>query len=360
MRTLRLYLLLLMLLMLFAGFISCSEDDEVDGAGYPDNLTIMTYNVEDFAYNVNNEKPNSDDSTTAYDGVAQILADNDVGVVCFQETQEGSSRADRYGDGSLSSQGDVTGFNTAVQALIPEMRYYAFSIDGGFRRDYLSVWSRYPLYDITSIKPPTMLDPATGIIMPGYRPILRFRIRYRGKDVWFYNMHLKSNAGGVIEQNMAKRRAQSWHLARYIIRNHDPEHDLIVVLGDMNTMPEDYDGSGNSTIDYLCLKYDNPFNSANDFTAVNLKHIGAITNSSVPTVEAATPGTTHPGDSQGFADATFDHILLSPALYDRYYVSGSIKIIKKWDKGDNDERGYADHLPVMLKLQFTNNQGGTP
>ena len=355
MKKLRLYLLYLMLLMLFVGFVGCSEDDEDDGLGYPDTLTIMTYNVEDFSYNVNNEKPHSDDSKTGYQGVANILNDNNVGVVCLQETQDGSSKTDLYGDGSISSQGDVTGFNQALQAVIPEMRHYAFTIDGGFRRDFMSVWSRYPIYDVTSIKPPTMVDPSTGLVFDGYRPILRFRIRYRGKNVWFYNMHLKSNAGGVIEENAAKRRAQSWHLSRYIMRNHNPETDLIVLMGDMNTMPMDYDGSGNSTIDYLCMKYDNPFNTANDFTPVNLKHIGAITNWTTPGIEASTPGTTHPGDANGFADATFDHIILSPALYNKYYVPGSIQIVKKWDNGDGAERGYADHCPVKLTLQFTNN-----
>jgi hypothetical protein len=194
-------------------------------------------------------------------------------------------------------------------------------------------------------------------VFSGYRPILRFRIRYRGRNVWFYNMHLKSNAGGVIEDNMARRRAQAWHLARYIIRNHNPETDLIVILGDMNTMPEDFDNSGNSTIDHLCLKYDNPFNMVNDFVPVNLKHIGAVTNWPVPGIEANTPGTTHPGDANGFPDATFDHIILSPTLYNKYYVPGSVEIIKKWDGGSSSSGtiGFADHCPVKLTLQFTNN-----
>lgn len=356
MRLLRFCLLPVMVFLVFGAF-GCSEDDEVDGMGYPDTLTIMTYNVEDFSFNVNNEKPSGKTALTAYQGIAQILSDNNVGVVCLQETQTGSSKTDLYGDGSLSSQGDVTGFNLALQALIPEMRHYAFSSDGGIRRDFTSVWSRYPLYDITSVRPPKMIDPSTGKVFSGYRPILRFRIRYRGKNVWFYNAHLKSNAGGVIEDNMARRRAQAWHLSRYIIRNHNPQTDLIVILGDMNTMPDDYDGSGNSTMDYLCLKYDNPFNTANDFTPVNLKHIGAISNDAPATIDAAGLGTTHPGDANGFPDATFDHLIISPTLYNNYYIPGSIQIIKKWDGGSvvGGTLGFSDHCPVKLTLQFTNN-----
>lgn len=347
-----LFVLLAALLMLFS-VTACSEDDEVDSMSYPDTLWIMSYNVEDFSYNVNNEKPNSSDSTTAYAGVVSILRDYNIGVVGLQEVQDGSSTTDTYGDGSISSMGDVRGFNEAQVAANYKLPYYAFSSDGGFRRDYTAVWSKYPIHDVTSIRPDTMRDPSTGIVMSGYRPILQWRIRYRGKDIWFYNAHLKSNAGGVIEENAAKRRAQAWHLSRYIQRYHNPEKDLIVILGDMNTMPEDYDGSGNSVIDYLSFKFDNPANTRNDFVPVNLKHIGAVTNTIVDTVDAGTPGTTHPGDANGYPDATFDHILLSPTLYNKYYVQNSVQILYRWD--GSTPRGYADHCPVLLQLQFTNN-----
>lgn len=345
-----LFVLLAALSLLFT-VTACSDDDEVDID--QDAIWIMSYNVEDFWVNV--DRDSSSISGTAYDGVAALIRDNNIGVVCLQETQEGSSTTDTYGDGSISSRGDVTEFNKALSAAGYPMRYYAFSSDGGFRRDFMSVWSKYPIYDIASIRPNTMVDPSTGIVYGGYRPILRFRIRNRGKDIWFYNMHLKSNAGGIVEQNAARRRAQSYHLMRYITRYHNPETDLIVLLGDMNTMPMDYDGSGNSTIDYLTFRYDNPWNTANDFVPVNLKHIGAVTNTVNDTYDAGTPGTTHPGEVGGYPDATFDHIILSPTLYNKYYVQGSIEIIYKWDQGGGANQGYADHCPLMLQLQFTNN-----
>ena len=150
---LRLCLLLCAALLIAGG---CSEETVDDGLGYPDTLTIMTYNVEDLCYNVNNEKPNSTDNTTAYDGVASMMFEYEIGVIGFQEIQPGSSRTDFYGDGSISSQGDVTGLNTALQQVVPDMHHYAFSSDGGIRRDFTAAWSRYPLYDITSIRPPTM------------------------------------------------------------------------------------------------------------------------------------------------------------------------------------------------------------
>jgi exonuclease III len=145
------------------------------------------------------------------------------------------------------------------------------------------------------------------------------------------------------------------------MRNHNPESDLIVILGDMNTMEEDYDGSGNSCMDYLCLRYDNPYNMRNDFIPVNLDILGAVTNSGWDEDEGmwiqawgnGTTGCTHPGNDSGtgYPDATFDHILLSPQLWKYHYKEDSIKIVQKCTRFGG---GPADHFPVMLTLENLN------
>lgn len=336
-------------LLLGLALVSCGDSDPLPVYPEKDTLTIMSYNVEDMDRGTGVTEPG------IYGVIARLIRDADVDVVCFQEIQPGSGTSDKYGDGSNASDGDVTSLNKAFKAANFIMPYYGFNNHGSIRRDFVAYWSRYKVFDIASVKPINgALDPSTGNRYYSSRPFLRYRINYHGKDIWFYGGHLKSNAGGVIEQNAGSRRSQSFHLARYIMRNHVPEKDLIVILGDMNTMPMDFDNSGNSTIDYLCLKYDNPFNTANDFVPVNLVEIGAVTNTPGDTWGGATYGTTHPGKSNGsgYPDATFDHIIISPTLYQKYYIPGSIAIIQQ---ADGLNGGVADHMPVKLTLQFTNN-----
>ena len=347
--------------LLFAALLlSCGENDpfkDFTKATAEENggrLTIMAYNVEDM------DEGTGSTMLSVYAEIANILKASKVDVVCFQETQPGSGTSDKYGDGSAASDGDVSNFNKALKAAGYIMPYYAFNSDGSIRRDFVSVWSRFKVDSIVSIRQEGRgsFDPSSGNRYRASRPILRYRVPFMGHEIWFYGCHLKSNAGGVIEQNAGSRRAQAFHLMRYIMRHHDPERDLIVVLGDMNTMPSDYDNSGNSTIDYLCLKYDNPFNVRNDFIPVNLDEIGAVTNAGfhpngdvIETWGAKTMGTTHAGNANGsgYPDATFDHIILSPTLYNVHYVPGSINIIRKsTDYGG----GPADHFPVLLTLDF--------
>ena len=333
-------------LLLGLVLVSCGDSDPVAAFPEKDTLTIMTYNVEDF------DTGGKDESMAPYEGIAQLLKDEGVDVVCMQETQPGSATDQKYLDGSKGSWGDVTFFNQSLKKVNYIMPYYGFNTAGSVRLDFVSYWSRYPVDSVSSVKPSDgAIDPSTGIRYNSSRPILRYRVKYKGHDIWFYGAHLKSNAGGVMEQNAGQRRSQAFHLARYIIRNQNPEKDLIVILGDMNTMPFDFDNSGNSTIDYLCLKFDNPYNTANDFVAVNLKEIGGVTNY-VGDVYGGQVGSTHPGDPSGYPDATFDHIIISPTLYNRFYIKGSVQIVQK---ADGINGGFADHMPVKLTLQFTNN-----
>jgi endonuclease/exonuclease/phosphatase family metal-dependent hydrolase len=242
-------------------------DDSRFGIRGDSRLVVMTYNIEDGDVG-SGETPSN---LWTYLSITQLIKEFDVDVVAFQEIQVGSGTFDKYGDGSPASDGDTSNLNWAFRQSNYIMPFYAFNADGGLRRDFQAVWSKFRIHNVTSIRQENgTFDPSSGNRYRNSRPTLRFRIRFEGRDIWFYGCHLKSNAGGVVEENAGNRRAQSFHLARYIMRNHSPENDLIVILGDMNTMPEDYDNSGNSTIDYLCLKFDNPYNTANDFIPLNL------------------------------------------------------------------------------------------
>jgi len=352
-------------LLLAVFLLSCSENDpfadiRAQGLMPPSSdlgnpggkLRIMTYNVEDM------DTGSGVTTLATYATIARVMSRHKVDVVAFQEVQAGSGTHDKYLDGSSASDGDTTYFNKALKAIPYIMPYFAFNNYGSIRLDFLATWSRFKIDGVSSImQAEGSFDPSTGNKYRPSRPLLRFRVRYRGHDVWFYNCHLKSNSGGAIEQNAGNRRAQAFHLMRYIMRNQNPERDLIVILGDMNTMPEDFDGSGNSTIDYLCFRYDNPGNMANDFIPVNLTYIGAVTNTGKDHYGnwndrwgAYTEGTTHPGNSNGsgYPDATFDHIILSPTLHGTYYIQGSIRVLPESDV----EGGAADHRPIYLDLQF--------
>ncbi|HOG65275.1 MAG TPA: endonuclease/exonuclease/phosphatase family protein [Spirochaetota bacterium] len=337
-------LLPLLLVFLLAG---CSLSDDIDTPSIS-TLTIMTYNVEDMdtgGRNVTNLK--------AYSGIASLLKQEQVDIVLFQEIQAGSSRMDQYADGSAASWGDTRLFNEALTAQAYRMPWYGFTSRGGSRRDFLAVWSRYPLASITSIDPDRFLDPCNHVWYTPSRPVLRCLTSVSGQKIWLYTAHLKSNAGGVVEMNAGMRRAQAFHLMSYIMRNHDPERDNVVIAGDMNSMPSDYDGLGNSTMDYLCLRYDNPWNTKNDFIPINLTEIGAVTNVPEQRWDNQAPGTTHPGhvSRTGYPDATFDHIILSPALYRKHYVKNSLRIVQV---ADGYNGGFSDHFPLVLTLQFTN------
>jgi len=203
-----------------------------------------------------------------------------------------------------------------------------------------------------------MQDPVTGNWYDGYRPALRFRIQFKSKDIWFYGLHLKSNSGGD-RSSMEMRRAQAHHLANYIKINHDPVKDYIVILGDMNSLTNDYDNSGSSTIDILSMRYDN--NPANDFVPVNLKHLGAETNAGVHdwavengmVVDIAGTLSTNNQRALTFVNkafkSTLDHIIVSPALYAFYHSVDTVGWL--WshvNKGASDH--YALHV-VLTNLQ---------
>jgi endonuclease/exonuclease/phosphatase family metal-dependent hydrolase len=331
-------------------FFSCSEDSGYPVVSYPDSgrLVIATYNVEDFAtYN-----------SYPYDKVAKYMKKHNVDVIVLQEIQSGSVSNMLYSDGTVGSGGDTANFNRSLAKFVGTNMYpyYCFNNDGGGRLDYVGAWSRYPISDVASVKSPRMQDPVSGHWYDGYRPALKFRIQFKGKDIWFYGLHLKSNSGGDIS-SMEMRRAQAHHLANYIKINHNTLTDYVCILGDLNSLTNDYDNSGSSTIDILTMRYDN--NSANDFTPVNLKHLGGETNAGVHQwsvengmVVDKVNYSTMPINlkrpltflNQAFK-STLDHIILSPALYSFYHSVETYGY-----RFDDINRGASDHFALQVVL----------
>ncbi len=288
---------------------------------------------------------------TGYNRVAKYLKDLNVDVASFQEIQSGTVVGGLYSDGTEASRGDEYLLSRTLQTNGYPMPYRAFSNNGGSRLDYVAFFSKYPMYDVANVWPARMVDPATGKWYTGYRPALRMRMPYRGRDIWMYTMHLKSNSGGADEDNFGLRRAQAYHLATYMLQNHNPEKDYIVITGDLNTLTNDIHrgmlGQTLGTIDYMCLRHDNPGNTNNDLHPMNLELLGGATNVRYPGVPVT--GITYPS-SDGFSDVTFDYIILSKAAK-AAYVEGSIYIYEKGSRTALKD-GASDHYPVQLTLEF--------
>lgn len=300
-------------------------------------LAIGCFNVEDF-------------ESGDYTGIADFIQNYKLDVVMIQEMQPGSRWDHTYSDGSPGSKGDTVKFNEALVFKNYNMPYYVYSIDGGGRNDYICAWSRYPISDLASVKPSQMRDPNTGHWYGGYRPVLRFSIMFNGKKIWFYGMHLKSNSGGS-PSNIEMRRAQANHLSKYIRINHDPVNDYIVLAGDMNTLTNDYDNSGASTIDYLCLKNDDPGNTANNLYPVNLNILGGETNFNTDISNMGNPGVIGAVNAgvtyydEGAFASTLDHIIVSKRLWDKVDTCTISPggLFDGW-------RGASDHYPLLITI----------
>jgi len=288
---------------------------------------------------------------TGYNRIARYAIDNNVDVLCLQEVQSGTEVGGLYDDGTLASSGDEYIFSHTLKTNGYYMPYRVFSNNGGSRLDYVAFFSKYRMTDSRNVWPERMVDPATGKWYRGYRPALQSKMRYRGKDLWFFSMHLKSNAGGADEDNFGLRRAQAHHLATHIMQTLNPDKDYIVITGDMNTLTNDIYrpmlGSTLGTIDYMCLRHDNPGNTNNDLHPMNLEILGGATNVKYPGVPVT--GITYPS-SDGFSDVTFDYIILSKAAKAKY-VDGSIYIYEKGSRTGLKE-GASDHYPLSLQLEF--------
>jgi hypothetical protein len=254
-------------------------------------ITIAQYNVENFDL--------GGDADGQYGYIAQFAKDCGIDVIVVEETQ--------------SSDGDEAGFTTALEDISYPMDFHSLSsMSDNFNS--IGVWSRYPLESVSEI-----LEENT-------RTIYRFSIDMGDDDqIWFYGCHLKS---GTDTDSQDRRKTEAGRLETYILENHDPLSESVVVLGDMNTM-SDGDWLADGTIDRLTLKSDNPGNTDNDFIDVNYTELP--------------DEYTYPS-----YESLLDHVILSPEAMN-HYVDGSVEIPNPGGDGDY---GPSDHYPVILTVEY--------
>lgn len=314
-------LFLILPILLF--FTACGEETP---AG-PSSVTLCTYNVEDF--NLSND---------SYNKIAACVYNNGIDLIALQEVQPGDHPNDPTKWNDPNNAGDQGAFHTALQTAGSPMPSSEFSSDGGLTYlygDYLAFFSKYPLNATASILKGDYTDPVSGqsFSMSSLRPVLYTTTRFAGRTLHLFNLHLKAQGfpSESYPDDIKKRRAQAHALENHIKSNLNPVSDLIVILGDANTALTNADTQGGddfleaSTLGMLCLKSDNPGNTANDFTPMNV--------------------TLLPENSWTHSVYTsrLDHIILSRAAY-ALYRPGSIRIVSH-PPGDP-----SDHLPVKLTL----------
>ncbi len=286
---------------------------------------IATYNVEDFG---------NSGVTDSYNKIASFMKSENINLMALQELQPGSHPADSGEWNYPANNGDAIAFDNAIRDSGIDTTNFVFSDNGGLSGvygDYLACWSQPQIIEATTILQATYADPISteSFNFASLRPVLRIKIDWQGHIIWLYNLHLKAQSFPFADypDDIKKRRAQADVLRQFIQTNHNPENDNIIILGDLNTtLAEDF--STASTMDILTFKIDNPANTNNDFIAVNLTEL--------------------PADSwtHSVYQSRLDHIILSPNLYNNYYVKGSIRVVAH---PVNDP---SDHYPVVLGLYF--------
>ncbi len=262
------------------------QQDPDSGIDSPFEIKLATYNVNDF------DLDGTADSQA--DHVARFVAEMGIDVIVLEEVQTE----------------DQSEFSAALEAVDYAMDFVAVSsMSDGYNA--IGVWSRYPI--------------STEEILTGHvRRVLRVDAQVSDvSTVSLYGCHLKSGTGF---DDLEERINQARELEVYLKKNHDPNLENVVVLGDMNTMSEG-DWTPGGTMDALTLKSDNPGAPENDFIPVNHTYLP--------------DQWTNPG-----WESLLDHIILSPHAMDNY-VEGSVQILHP--KGDGPF-GPSDHYPVHLTL----------
>jgi len=279
---------------------------------------VAFFNAEDF---------NSDSlaGTGTWGTVADLVATNGIDILILSETEPYD--APRFSQ-ALSDRGVAMDWRMTTSNTTDPNEDYLL-------KDEISVWSRFAITGYSQVVRGFYPDPVSGNTVSAPRYIARVNIQVGSRSFWVYGGHLKAADEEIDRQ---RRRAQAHALEEYIKSNHSEENDWILVCGDMNTITPSIEFIDAGTIGYLTMKSDNPGNTANDFTAVNLTHL--------PLPDGYTWRSPIWPDPKAFADAILDHVILSPALYARY-VPGSVRILMK-----GVSPRISDHYPVMLDLSL--------
>ncbi len=295
-------------------------------------VTLASYNLENF-FDVFDD-PFTDDQTTEpkprreLEQIAAALIEVDADVVLLQE---------------LENLGALEAFN---QELIGQLGYaYVAAPRGNDGRGIgLGVLSRLPVESITSYRlrqlhdedGRPMINPYDGGPLRMSRDVMHVVLDVPGdRPLHVINVHLKSNRDGPNDPRSVNRRLAEATLVREIVADlleDDPEA-WITVAGDFNS-------------DYMVQPGDErrrPWPTYQRMMGLD----GAGGPQMIdPHAELDRPRRISLPSRGEYPDATFDYVILSPALAE-HVVPGSAYVLQR-----ADITGGSDHRPVVVELQL--------
>ncbi|MEE9404509.1 MAG: endonuclease/exonuclease/phosphatase family protein [Algisphaera sp.] len=289
----------------------------------PQQISIGSYNLENFFDIWDN--PYTEDEGTKVKSRAQVrdlaraikALDADVLVVQEFEHEE------------------------LLEALVKEFlpnagyQYIAASPSNDGRGILLGILSRYPVTQITSHRLQTFTHPdAPNKPYRFSRDLLRFTVDVGlDRPLQVYNVHLKSNGDSSGDKHSARKRTAEAMCIKQILRDalaHDPDL-LAVVAGDFNSLYETRPDEQDRPWPAMAHLLEAEPNGTHVFTDVHA-HLTDTQRVTIP--------------SKGrYPDATFDYLLTTPALAQRY-IKDSATVIQK----DTLTHG-SDHRPIKATFR---------
>ncbi|MBP7095145.1 MAG: endonuclease/exonuclease/phosphatase family protein [Spirochaetia bacterium] len=265
------------------------------------DVTVVSYNAEDFFAG----------SVARHSEIASMLKAISADVVILTETE------------STGTNNDVALLQSALRSVAWPLDE-SFAADSGYEDDVVIV-SRFPINQLES----HVLTCTTGAAS-GMRPGALAKIKVEnglGEYVYLTVMgfHLKAMIDGLPTRLIQSSSLAAYLRATFTTDPDDLDSGYYILAGDMNTVAPGDRGSGTSTMGYLRLFDD--ATSGNDFWAVN---------------ESLLPTT--PTHQMG---SVLDHIILSPALAERY-IAGTVDVVDYVPGVSVDT--ISDHYPVLLEL----------
>lgn len=267
------------------------------------SLRVVSYNAQDFYTN----------GTNQHTAIAQAVKDMGAHVLILTETE-----------GTVGQSGyDIGPFQSALSSIGWALPYSAYA-EVGYADDIV-VLSKY------------QITGSMEILQPGSWPREGIQATLKVANLsgdYIYvsviGLHLKASFN--IDEGLeyvTQRINQAHALADYLRSLHGTDLSTanVLVAGDMNTwLPGDRSPAQTCTLGYLRLLDD--ADSTNNFHAVNEELL--------PATETQRLG------------SVLDHVILSPALWDRYVI-GSIQVVDTTTHVA-DMLDLSDHFPVLLEL----------
>jgi len=300
----------------------------------PAVYTIQTWNVFGFDGGFFDGNVYGPPRITYYPEFAEMIKTNQPDVLCLQEV------TGEYGQ----ETGEMLNFASALIDVNYPMPYYARTSRGdGLKSE--AYYSRYPVSNVEEIAR------SGDIQWNTMRIIQRFKVTFPGNvGVWFYNCHFSSARE---EYYLEFRKKEARGLANYILAKHDVEKELIVLIGDMNTV-DNFDWPiglvGENTQEPARMPTGNPVDCTVAYlefrhTLDPAKYFTSLTRLEIYPETSFFYDPQYPNDTDWLP---LDHIILSPRLYDYHYVPGSAKLIGEGSWADNP----SDHKTMRLQLEL--------